>query len=518
MRNSLRVRTQLVLLSGTFIALLLMVAGLGYWQTWQQSQSMRSLYEDRVVPLRQIKSVSDMYAVNIVDTVHKFADGSLTSDQSLASLDQAVATIQRDWSAYQATYLVPEERALIDKLKPLMAAADGLLPELRQAIQTGDRAGVANIRATRLYPVFDPMQGVIGDLMALQLTVAKQINAESAAAVGLMLVVMLGATACSIATGLGLSIWIMRHLARQLGAEPHEVRTVAEAVARGDLSSRIVTAPGHEQSVMASMQRMSQQLSLLVKQVRECAESVQSTGNDMATSTQHLSRRTEEQATALEETAASMEEIGSTVRQTADTTMQANALAQEVVDEVGRSGSEVDALAQTMGKIGASSSRITEIVGVIDTIAFQTNILALNAAVEAARAGEQGRGFAVVATEVRQLAQRSAAAAQEVRSLILGSHEAVQQGSQRTTSAAAAVRQSIESMKRLTHLVSEISIASREQHTGLAQINSATSQIDQSTQQTVALVEESAAAASQLREQATRLVDLVSTFKLPMRG
>ncbi len=209
---------------------------------------MRTLYEDRVVPLRQIKSVSDMYAVNIVDTVHKFADGSLSSEQSQASLDQAVATIQRDWSAYQATYLVPEERALIDKLKPLMAAADGLLPELRQGIQTGDRAGVADIRATRLYPVFDPMQGVIGDLMALQLTVAQQINAESEAAVGLMLVMMLGATACSVATGLGLSIWIMRHLARQLGAEPHEVRTVAEAVARGDLSSRIVTAPGHEQS------------------------------------------------------------------------------------------------------------------------------------------------------------------------------------------------------------------------------------------------------------------------------
>lgn len=518
MRNSLRVRTQLVLLSGAFIAFLLMVAGLGCWQTWRQSQSMRTLYEDRVVPLRQIKSVSDMYAVNIVDTVHKFADGSLTPEQSLASLDQAVATIQRDWGAYLGTYLVPEERALIDKLKPLMAAADGTLPELRQAIQSGDRTRVADIRATQLYPVFDPMQGVIGDLMALQLTVAQQINAESEAAVRLMLVVMLGATTSAIAAGLGLSLWIMRRLAGQLGAEPHEVRAVAEAVARGDLSTRIATAPGHEQSVMASMQRMSQQLSHLVEQVRECAESVQSTGSDMAMSTQHLSRRTEEQASALEETAASMEEIGSTVKQTADSTAQANALAQEVVDEVGRSGSEVDALAQTMGTIGASSSRITEIVGVIDTIAFQTNILALNAAVEAARAGEQGRGFAVVATEVRQLAQRSATAAQEVRSLILSSHEAVQKGNQRTTSAANAVRQSIASMKRLTQLVSDISIASREQDSGLAQISNAASQIDQTTQQTVALVEESATAAVQLREQATRLVGLVSTFKLPSQA
>ena len=474
---------------------------------------MRSLYEDRVVPLSQIKSVSDMYAVNIVDTTHKFADGSLTPEQSLASLDQAVATIQRDWSAYQSTSLVPHERALIDRLKPLMAAADGILPELRETIQNGDRAGVANIRATRLYPVVDPMQEVIGDLMALQLTVAQEINAESEAGVRLMLVVMLGATTSSIAAGLGLSICIMRRLARQLGAEPDDVR--AEAVARGDLSTRIATAPGHEQSVMASMQRMSQQLSQLVAQVRECAESVQNTGSEIATSTQQLSRRTEEQASALEETAASMEQIGATVKQTADSTAQANALAQEVVDEVGRSGSEVDALAQTMGTIGSSSGRITEIVGVIDTIAFQTNILALNAAVEAARAGEQGRGFAVVAAEVRQLAQRSATAAQEVRSLILSSHEAVQKGSQRTTSAASAVRQSIESMRRLTQLVSDISIASGEQNSGLAQISSATSQIDQSTQQTVALVEESAAAAVQLREQATRLVGLVSTFKLP---
>lgn len=518
MRNPLRVRTQLVLLSAAFIGLLVMVAGLGCWQAWRQNQSIHTLYEDRVVPLRQIKSVSDMYAVNIVDTAHKFADGSLTPEQSLASLDQAMATIQRDWSDYLSTYLVSEERALIDKLKPLMAAADGMLPELRQALQSGDRARVADLRTTRLYPVFDPMQEVIGDLMALQLRVAQQINAESHATVVLMLAVMLGATACSIAIGLGLSIWIMRHLARQLGAEPHEVRSVAEAVARGDLSSRVVTAPDHEQSVMASMQRMSQQLSHLVEQVRECAESVQNTGHDMATSTQHLSRRTEEQATALEETAASMEQIGSTVRQTSDTTLQANALVHELVNEVGLSGSEVDALAQTMGTIGASSGRITEIVGVIDSIAFQTNILALNAAVEAARAGEQGRGFAVVAAEVRQLAQRSATAAQEVRSLIQSSHEAVQQGNQRTKSAAAAVRQSIESMKRLTQLVSAISIASREQNTGLSQISGATSQIDQSTQQTVALVEESAAAAVQLREQATRLVGLVSTFKLPNQG
>ena len=236
MRNSLRVRTQLVLLSAAFITLLLVVAGLGCWQAWRQHQSIRTLYEDRVVPLRQIKSVSDMYAVNIVDTAHKFADGSLTPEQSLASLDHAMATIQRDWSDYLHTFLVPEERALIDKLKPLMAAADGMLPELRQAIQSGDRARVADIRAARLYPVFDPMQGVIGDLMALQLRVAQQINAESQAGLRLMLVVILGATACSIAAGLGLSIWIMRHLARQLGAEPHEVRTVAEAVARGDLS------------------------------------------------------------------------------------------------------------------------------------------------------------------------------------------------------------------------------------------------------------------------------------------
>lgn len=153
MRNPLRVRTQLVLLSAAFIGLLVMVAGLGCWQAWRQNQSIHTLYEDRVVPLRQIKSVSDMYAVNIVDTAHKFADGSLTPEQSLASLDHAMATIQRDWSDYLSTYLVSEERALIDKLKPLMAAADGMLPELRQAIQSGDRARVADLRTTRLYPV-----------------------------------------------------------------------------------------------------------------------------------------------------------------------------------------------------------------------------------------------------------------------------------------------------------------------------------------------------------------------------
>ncbi len=518
MNTPVRVRTQLLVLSATFIALLVLIGGFGLWQSMSQSQAMRSMYEDRVVPLRQIKAVSDMYAVNIVDTAHKFADGSLSTQQATDALDQAGATIRTEWGAYTGTFLVPEEKALIEKLKPLMAAADATLPELRRRFAAGDRKGVAEFRTAHMYPVFDPMQGVIGELMALQLDVSRQMHADSEAGVRALVIGMVGGTTAAAALGIAMSAWITRRLTHQLGAEPHEVRAVAEAVAEGDLTSTIAVRPGYEASVMASMQRMSERLSHIVAQVRINAEGVSTASGEIAQGTQDLSHRSEEQASALEQTAASMEEIGATVRNNTETTSHANELARDAAQDVARSGAAVEQVAQTMAVIDSASGRITDIVSVIDGIAFQTNILALNAAVEAARAGEHGRGFGVVASEVRHLAQRSATAAREVRTLIHSSHEAVQQGSQLTAHAASAVRESVGAIQRLSQLVTEISTATREQNDGLAQINVAISQMDQTTQQNAALVEESAAASASLSEQAQRLVQLVAAFRLPARA
>ena len=515
MKRPMRVRTQLLLLCALFIALLMAVGAFGLWQALSQSGAMRSMYHDRVVPLRQIKAVSDMYAVNIVDTAHKFADGSLSASQARASLDQARATIDTEWKAYISTYLVPEEVQLIEKLKPLMVAADATLPGLHQRIAANDRVGVATFREREMYPVFDPMQGVIGDLISLQLAVSQQMYDESEAGVKTLVAGMVAATLVSVALGLSLSLWITLRLTRQLGAEPHEVRDAAEAVAEGDLTRRITVRPGLEASVMASMQRMTAHLSQIVAEVRHNADSVSTASREIAQGTQDLSHRSEEQASALEETAASMEQIGATVRQNADHSVEADRLALQAAQDAQRSGQTVSQLAQTMQAIDAASGRITDIVGVIDGIAFQTNILALNAAVEAARAGEQGRGFAIVAGEVRMLAQRSAEAAREVRTLIHSSREQVERGSELTTHAAATVQQSGEAIQRLSQLMSEISTASREQNNGLEQITVAISQMDQTTQQNAALVEQSAAASASLRDQAGRLVQAVATFRLP---
>lgn len=518
MRQPLRVRTQLLLLCALFVTLLVAVAGFGLWQALQQSAAMRSMYQDRVVPLRQIKAVSDMYAVNIVDTAHKFADGSLSAEQARASLDQARTTIDKEWQAYTSTYLVPEEVRLIEKLKPLMAAADATLPGLYQRIAASDRSGVASFREREMYPVFDPMQGVIGDLINLQLAVSQQMYDESEAGVTTLVAGTGVATLASVALGLSISTWITLRLTRQLGAEPHEVRDAAEAVAQGDLTRRITVRAGLEASVMASMQRMTAHLGEIVAEVRRNADSLSTASQEIAQGNQDLSHRSEEQASALEETAASMEQIGATVRQNADHSAEADRLARQAAQDAQASGQTVSELAQTMQSIDAASARITDIVGVIDGIAFQTNILALNAAVEAARAGEQGRGFAIVAGEVRMLAQRSAEAAREVRSLIHRSREQVERGSALTHHAAASVEQSGEAIQRLSQLMSEISTGSREQNNGLEQITVAISQMDQTTQQNAALVEQSAAASASLRDQAGRLVQAVATFRLPHSG
>ena len=252
--------------------------------------------------------------------------------------------------------------------------------------------------------------------------------------------------------------------------------------------------------------------------MRHNADSVRTASSEIASGTQDLSQRSEEQASALEETAASMEQISATVRHSRDHAAQADELARKAAADASESGQLVARVAQTMQAIDAASNRITDIVGVIDGIAFQTNILALNAAVEAARAGEQGRGFAIVAGEVRMLAQRSAEAAREVRSLIHGSHEQVAQGTELTAHATASVQHSAAAIQRLSQLMGEISTSTREQNDGLEQINVAVGQMDQTTQQNAALVEQSAAASASLRDQAERLVHAVAGFRLPALG
>lgn len=306
------------------------------------------------------------------------------------------------------------------------------------------------------------------------------------------------------------SIWMSRQIVRPL----NDAVSAADKVSRGDLTTHLHTEGKDEISaLLRSLQAMQHSLSHLVIKVREGAESVSHASAEIAQGNHDLSDRTEQQASALQQAAASMDELGATVSRSADGAAQANHRALQASTVAALGGEVVGKVVETMRGIHTSSSRIAEIIGVIDGIAFQTNILALNAAVEAARAGEQGRGFAVVASEVRSLAGRSAEAAKEIKSLIGASVEQVERGSHQVAQAGQTMTEVVDAIREVTTMVGEITTASQEQRIGVTQAGEAVTQIDQTTQQNAALVEEMAAAASGLRQQAQDLVSLVSVFK-----
>ncbi len=325
---------------------------------------------------------------------------------------------------------------------------------------------------------------------------------------------MLALVAASVCGGIGLGFWITGSLTRQLGGEPAYAVEAAGAIAAGELSIPIQTRDGDQRSLLFAMEAMRQSLVKIVGQVRSGTDTIATASNQIAAGNLDLSSRTEEQASSLEETASSMEELTSTVKQNADNARQANQLAVSASEVAVKGGSVVSQVVDTMASINESSKKIVDIIGVIDGIAFQTNILALNAAVEAARAGEQGRGFAVVAAEVRNLAQRSAAAAKEIKTLINDSVEKVDAGGKLVDQAGVTMADIVQSITRVTDIMSEIASASMEQTMGIEQINSAISQMDEVTQQNAALVEEAAAAAGSLQEQAATLAEVVSIFKV----
>ncbi len=347
---------------------------------------------------------------------------------------------------------------------------------------------------------------------------AKKIAADSAAVAARAAVDAHRATLVSIAlmlavgvAGLWIGIWFSRRITRPVDF----ALKLAQAIAEGDLSVQVRVSGNDEiGALLVALSRMQGSLSDVVGHVRQNSESVATASMQISQGANDLSSRTEEQASALQEAAASMEELSSTVRQNADNALQANQMALGASEVARRGGDVVGEVVETMKGINESSRRIVDIIGVIDGIAFQTNILALNAAVEAARAGEQGRGFAVVASEVRSLAQRSADAAREIKTLISASVERVEHGTTLVDQAGVTMTEIVASIARVTDIMGEISAASSEQSTGVGQIGEAISHMDQATQQNAALVEESAAAAESLKDQAHQLVDAVAVFKL----
>ncbi len=335
---------------------------------------------------------------------------------------------------------------------------------------------------------------------------ADQVARSAAVVLGLLLLL--------IGAGAGLGLAFVRGILRELGGEPRAATALVAAFARGDLSTPVTLRPGDQHSLMAQLRATQASLSQLVGGVRLNADGVATASSQIASGNLDLSQRTEQQASSLQETASTMAELSGAVRQNADSAQQANQLAAQASTVAVQGGVEVAQVVDTMKRINDSSQRIADIIGVIDGIAFQTNILALNAAVEAARAGEQGRGFAVVATEVRSLAQRSAAAAREIKSLISASVDCVAQGGVLVNRAGATMHDVVGAIQRVSEIMAEITAASSAQNAGVTQVGEAVAVMDRATQQNAALVEESAAAAESLKTQAEQLVQSVAVFKL----
>jgi len=418
---------------------------------------------------------------------------SLSTDDDSLALTKALTTSVKDWSDHLQAFVTLIKAQSLD------------------LSQMNWQVGMMDVS---LLVETEKLEKIVNNLVAKRGAAAKGALDASARISQSSLILMAAMTGVLMVLTYFVSAWAERRLTRQLGGEPAYAKEIAAHIATGDLSGEIKLAPRDRSSMLHALKQMQTELSGTVGEITSSAEAIALAASEISMGNVDLSHRTEQQAVSLEKTAASMDQLTSTVKQNADNARQASAFATNASEIAAKGGDVVDRVVSTMTQINASAKDIRDIIGVIEGIAFQTNILALNAAVEAARAGEQGRGFAVVAGEVRNLAQRSASAAKEIKALISASVDRVENGSTLAAEAGHTMNEVVNAVKRVTDVIGEISSASMEQSTGIEEINRAVVQMDASTQQNAALVEQAAAAAQSLDDQAKILKRLVGKFIL----
>jgi methyl-accepting chemotaxis protein len=515
--SNLRVKTKLMLGFAVMAAIVLLVSALslrslarsndrfadylsGVGQRERLAMDIRGAATRRAIAARNLVLVTQPADVQLEKTAVLAANDDVNA--AVAKLKAVVAT---------ASDVTPRDHEMIDEIVRIEGLyAPVAIDIVGKALNGQKEASIARMNA-ECRPLLAALLKATTDYIAYDQDLAAQRVAgaqESYVGDRAMQV-----TVCAIAALTALALGWM--LASAVTKPLQRCVVLAEAVASGDLSSNIVVDRSDETGqLLAALSRMNGSLVAMVGQVRQSAEGIATASSEIASGNHDLSSRTEQQASALQQTAASMQQMTTTVQQSADSARAASELATVAADVAGKGGVVVQRVVTTMTEISASSRKISDIIGVIDGIAFQTNILALNAAVEAARAGEQGRGFAVVASEVRSLAQRSAQAAKEIKGLIGDSVDKVEAGSHLVGEAGTTMDDVVAQVRRMTDLMAEINASATEQTSGIMQVNTAVASIDQGTQQNAALVEQSAAAAESLKQQAAGLLGLVAAFRM----
>ncbi|MBI3284416.1 MAG: MCP four helix bundle domain-containing protein [Burkholderiales bacterium] len=498
-----------------FIALLLLTAFLGLFSIFQLARVNQTAYDLGTIWMPSVNA-----AMNIKERVSRIrsqeaqlvsAENAEEADKYAKRTQEAVDGLKEHEAEYGRLIVTPEERNLFADYSKAMAAYLDVSAKMAGLARAGNNAEASALLRGPSSKINSQVRGLVDQMVKLNVeggVAAYQRGAGIYANSRIMIAMLLAA---SIALGLLLAYLIARVVARPL----QEALRVAQTVAAGDLTSHIEVGSRDETGLLLqALKEMNESLLKVVREVRQGTDEIALASTEIANGNMDLSARTESQASSLEETASSMEELTTTVRHNSDNARQANQLSHSASAVAQKGGQVVAQVVDTMGSINASSKKIVDIIAVIDGIAFQTNILALNAAVEAARAGEQGRGFAVVASEVRNLAQRSASAAKEIKELIDDSVEKVGQGTRLVDQAGSTMQEVVESVKRVSDIISEITAAGAEQSAGIDQVNTAIVNMEQMTQQNAALVEQAAAAAGAMQDQAANLSRVVGVFKL----
>jgi methyl-accepting chemotaxis protein len=510
--NNLKIGTRLALGFGAVLALLLIIVSIAYVRLAQTGSDM-----DATLEMERRASLADEWLqkstlnMNRVTAIAKAAGLPDVEAHFSPQIKETTAQISEIQKTLEATISSERSKALMATIAQRREAYLAARAQMYEHLKLADQPAVDALLKDKLMPASTSYLAAMVELQKSERELAAARGAEVRHALTLAKTLLIGLLVVSLALGAGMAFVITRSVTRPL----QEAVAVTRVIAQNDLSQPLDSQRRDELGdMLRAIGQMQASLRQMVSQVRVSTDSISTASTEIATGNQDLSARTEQTASNLQQAASSMEQLTGTVKQSADSARQANQLASSAAEVAARGGAVVSQVVSTMDEINASSKKIADIIGVIDGIAFQTNILALNAAVEAARAGEQGRGFAVVAGEVRNLAGRSAEAAKEIKGLIGASVDRVEAGSRLVADAGKTMQEIVGSVQRVTDIIGEITAAAAEQSDGIGQVNTAVVQLDQMTQQNAALVEQSAAAATSLKDQAGKLAQVVGMFKL----